>query len=66
MLIHRHPAAIIRDSQAIAFLQTHLNARGMARHRLVHRVVENLCGEVMQSAIIRPADIHAGAATNGL
>ena len=65
MLVHRHAAPVINDGQAVAFLQQHLDAVGMAGHRFVHRVVENFGGEVMQGAVIRTADIHAGAATDG-
>ena len=43
-----------------------LDAAGMARHRLVHRVVQNLGRQVMIGALINPADIHAGAQANGL
>ena len=66
MLVHRHAATIVGDGQAVAFLQPDFDARRMACHRLVHRVVEHFGSEVMQRAVVRPADIHAGAAAHGL
>ena len=36
----------------------------MTGNGLVHRVVEHLGGEVMQSALVGAADIHAGPAAN--
>ena len=37
-----------------------LDAGGVARHRLVHGVVEHLGEEVVQSLLVGAADIHAG------
>ena len=66
MLVHRHAAAVVGDRQAVAFLQRHLDPVGMAGDRLVHRVVEHFGGEVVQRAVVGAADIHAGAAPDGL
>jgi hypothetical protein len=33
---------------------------------LVHGIVENFCGQMMQRTVIRAADIHAGAAADRL
>jgi hypothetical protein len=38
----------------------------MAGDRLVHRVVEHFGGEMVQRALVGPADIHAGAAAHRL
>ncbi|GGD98870.1 hypothetical protein GCM10011529_01250 [Polymorphobacter glacialis] len=35
----------------------------MSGDGFVHRIVENLGGEVMQRALVRPADIHARSAS---
>ena len=47
-------------------LQRDLDAGGMARHRLVHAVVEHLGGEMMKRALVGAADIHARAAADRL
>ena len=51
---------------AVAFLQRHLDPVGVARDRLVHRIVEHFGGEVVERALVGAADIHAGAAADGL
>ena len=38
----------------------------MAGDRLVHGIVEHFGDEVMQGALVGAADIHAGAAADGL
>jgi hypothetical protein len=50
----------------MVFVQLHLDAVGVARHRLVHRVVEHLGHQVVQRALVGAADIHAGALADGL
>ena len=71
MLVHGHAAAIVGDRDLArgacrAFLQRHFDAVGVPGDGLVHRVVKHLGGEVMQRALVDPADVHAGAAANGL
>jgi hypothetical protein len=39
---------------------------GMARHRFVHRIVDDFCKEMMKRLLVGAADIHAGTTTNGL
>ncbi len=44
----------------------HLDAVRVPRNGLVHGVVENLGGQMMQRTFVRAADIHAGPAADGL
>ena len=39
---------------------------GLARHRLVHGVVQHLGEEMMHRLLVGAADIHAGAPAHGL
>ena len=64
--IHRDPATIVADGQAAICVQLHFDAAGMACHRLVHRVVQNLGRQMVIGALINAADIHARAQANGL
>ena len=43
-----------------------LDPGGVARHRLVHGVVDHLGEEVVQRLLVGAADVHAGAAAHGL
>ena len=64
--VGRDAAAVVAHGQPIAGLQRHLDAVGMAGHRLVHRVVDDLGGQVVQRVVVGAADIHARAAADGL
>ena len=64
--IDRNAAAIVDDRQPVARLQRHLDPRRMPRDRFVHRIVEHLGGEVVERALVGPADIHARTPPNGL
>jgi hypothetical protein len=64
MRIDRNPAAVVAHGYPIAGCQLDLDARSVAGHRFIHRVVEHLCGEMMQAALVGAADIHAGPAAN--
>ena len=59
MRVDRHAAAIVDDRQPVADIQHHLDPRGMACDRLVHRIVEHLGGEMVQRPLIGTADVHA-------
>ena len=61
MLANRHAAAIIPNCQPVAAFQMDIDPVGMAGHGLIHRIVQNLRRQMMQRALIRAADIHAGA-----
>ena len=66
MRIDRDAAAIVGDGQAVVGLERHLDPAGMAGHRFVHGVVEHFGGEMVKRAFVGAADIHAGAAADGL
>jgi hypothetical protein len=59
-------AAVVADGDGMVFVKLHLDAAGMARHRLIHGVVEHLGHQMVQRAVIGAADIHAGAFADGL
>ena len=66
MRVDRHSAAIIRDSQKAVCSKRDINPGGMARDRLIHRVVEDFREQVMERALVSAADIHAGTTANRL
>ena len=59
--VDRNPAAIVfdRDRRAV-LVQRDADVRGVAVHRLVDRVVENLPDQMMQPGGADAADVHAG------
>ena len=59
-------AAVVGDGDEAVGLELELDPAGMAGHRLVHGVVQDLGDEMMHGALVGAADIHAGAAANGL
>ena len=66
MRVDRDAAAVIGDDERAGRLQLDLDEAGMARHRLVHRVVDHLGEEVVQRPLVGAADIHAGPAPHRL
>ena len=60
--IDRDAASIIADRQRSIFQERDVDPACMPRDRFVHRVVENLGGQMMQCGLIGAADIHAGPA----
>ena len=66
MLVHRNAAAVVAHADGSVGRQLHLDARGVAGHRLVHGVVENLGEQVMHGACVGAADIHGGTAAHRL
>ena len=64
MRIDRDAAAVVAHREPVAGLQRHLDEAGMAGHRLVHGIVEDLRREMMQRRLVGAADIHAGAAAD--
>ena len=68
--VDRDAAAVVGDGQAPSTtsrgLQDDLDAAGVAGDGLIHRIVDNLGGEVMERAVVGPADVHAGAAADRL
>ena len=66
MRVDRDAAAVVDDGQAVAGLERDLDAAGVAGDRLVHRIVDDLGGEVVEGARVGAADVHAGAAADRL
>ena len=64
MRVDRDAAAVVADRQPVAGGKFDLDPRRMAGHRLVHRVIEDFGGEVMQAALVGAADIHSRAAAD--
>ena len=66
MLVDRDAATIVcdRDRRAV-LVQGDGNVRGIAVHRLVDRVVEDLPDQMMEARASNAADVHAGALANG-
>ena len=64
--VDRDAAPVVGDAAGSVGVQLNLDPAGVARHRLVHRVVQHLGDEVVERAFIRAADIHAGALANRL
>ena len=66
MLADRHAAAVVLDRDHAVGLDRDLDDLGLAGHRLVDRVVDDLPDEVVQAAGVGRADVHARALANGL
>jgi hypothetical protein len=66
MRVDGDAAPVVADGDGMVFVQLHLDAGGVAGHRLVHGVVEHLGHQMVQRALIGAADIHAGAFAHGL
>ena len=68
MRVDRDAAAVVGDGQAPVARapSVDLDAAGVAGDRLVHRIVDDLGGEVVERAVVGPADVHAGAAADRL
>jgi hypothetical protein len=64
MGIDRYTPPIVAHCENIVRFQFHFDSRGVACHGFVHRVVEYLGRQMVECALVRPADIHAGAAAN--
>ena len=66
MRVDGDAAAVIGDDEVSGLFQLHLDEARVARHRLVHGVVDHLGEEVVQGALVGAADIHAGPAPDRL
>ncbi len=58
--------AVVADLTAAVGQEGHVDAGAVARHRLVHRVVDDLVDEVVQAAGTGAADVHPGPLADGL
>ncbi len=66
MRIDRNAAAIVGDGQKSVGAEFHLDERGMARQRLVHRIVDDFGEQMVQRLLIGAADVHARPAPHRL
>ena len=67
MPVDRHAAPVVADGDGRpAGVQRDLHVRGVAVHRLVDRVVEDLPDQVMEARRADAPDVHAGALAHGL
>ena len=64
--VDRDAAAIVGDGHKAVSLHLDFDEGGMARQRLVHRIVDHLGEQVVQRLLVGAADIHAGAAAHRL
>ena len=64
--VDRDAAPVVGDATAAVGEDRDVDARGLAGHRLVDRVVDDLVHEVVQARRTRRADVHARALTDGL
>jgi hypothetical protein len=61
MRVDRDAAAVVAHGDGVVDAELDLDAAGMAGNRFVHRIVDDLGGEMMERALVGAADIHAGA-----
>ncbi len=67
MPVHGNPTAVVGDGDRGAVgMKRHFDGGGVAVHRLVDTVVEDLPDEVVESLRGNAADVHAGAFAHGL
>ena len=59
-------AAVVADGDGVVGVKFDLDAVGVARDGLVHRVVEDFGDQVVERAFVGAADVHAGALADGL
>jgi hypothetical protein len=58
--VNRDAPPIVAHGEEVARLKRELDGAGVPGHGLVHGVVQDLGGEMMQRGLVRAADIHAG------
>jgi hypothetical protein len=66
MRVDGNAAAVVADREHVVGFEIDLDAVGEARHRLVHRIVQDLRGKMMQGVLVRAADVHARPAPDRL
>ncbi len=57
-------AAVVADGEPIGCFERDLDEGGVAGDCLVHGVVEDFGGEVVEGGFIRSANVHAGSAAD--
>ena len=66
MLIDRNTAPVVDHTDAAVSEEGYDDVGRIAGHCLIDRVVDDLVDQVMQSALARGADVHAGALANSV
>ena len=66
MHVHRNAASVVADGHRTVHVNRHLDFVAISGEMLVNRVVEHFKYTVMQTALVRVADIHARPLANGL
>ena len=66
MGIHRDATAVVGDRYRVVGGQRNLDVGGVAGHRLVHGVVQNLRRQVVQGVLVGAANEHAGSPAHRL
>ena len=66
MRVDGNAAAVVGHAQEAVVLDFHLDERGVARHRLIHAVVDHLGEQVMQGLLVGATHVHAGPAPDRL
>jgi hypothetical protein len=66
MLADRHAAAVVLDGDDAIGLDRDPDGLGLSGHRLVDRVVDDLPDQVMETARVGRADVHARALADSL
>ena len=64
--VHGDAAPVVADRDAVVHVEHDFDARAVARHRFVDGVVHHFVHEVMQTTVIRAADVHGRAFPHGL
>ena len=62
--VDRNSAAVVLDGDRIVLMDDHRNAISVSGKRFVDRVVDYLVHQVVEAALRRRTDIHAGALAN--
>ena len=63
---HRNATPVVGDLDAAVIEQPHIDPARVTGHRLVHRVVDHLPDEVVQTTLTGGADVHARAFADSL
>src|SRR5579862_7834044 len=64
LLVHGNTAAVVDDRYAVIGMDSDVDGVAVAGHGLVDAVIDDLAHEVMETARVGAADVHARAAAN--